>query len=321
MDPLTACLLASFFIMKIFKIMKVDGQYARQGIVPPSRGLVERWLEGRKARGQARADAQVKPYGSWAYFKQRWFAMWEDLGEEHRRQREADRKARDEARERGLPVPKGTSWRDRVLKAWRWRIPLIGDVRVHKVRREPVDDPVPGKLADFMPVPPVVTPPPGGLLIACEDCGQTLTAKGEHPSSSGCPTKPAPVPESTSPLDIPVAEPAAGGPPSTITEGDDMTTTQLSGEVTGIPSAIRYAQQMAEAHASHGGNEGYLTSLANMEVGPGDIAKVQAAMEASANAGAMWQAAADSIDKNNRAVAEAYSTSPDAANKQANTNE
>jgi hypothetical protein len=315
MDPLTACLLASFFIMKIFKIMKVDGQYARQGIVPPSRGLVERWLEGRKARGQAPTDAQVKPYGSWAYFKQRWFAMWEDLGEEHRRQREADRKARDDAREQGLPVPKGTSWRTRVRKSWQWRIPLIGDVQIRKVAREPVDDTAPGKLADFMPHPPAPAstdddPSP----VEPTEHTRPDPAEFAHIAGRRCPNRDC----GCQPWNQP--QPGTTDTVST-TEGDDMTTTQLSGEVTGIPSAIRYAQQMAEAHASHGGNEGYLTSLANMEVGAGDIAKVQAAMEASANAGAMWQAAADSIDKNNRAVAEAYSTSPDAANKQANTNE
>ena len=95
-----------------------------------------------------------------------------------------------------------------------------------------------------------------------------------------------------------------------------MTTTaqpQQSGEVTGTRSAVVYLRAMADAHAAHASNEVFLTSLATMEVGDGDIAKVRAAMAASQNAAAAWADAAESVHSNNAAVREAYSVSPDAS--------
>lgn len=111
------------------------------------------------------------------------------------------------------------------------------------------------------------------------------------------------------------------GPNPTATEGEPMTTTSVSGEVTGTRSAVAYARRMAEAHAQHSGNEGYVTSLQNMEVGSGDIALVQQAMEASQIAAAKWAAAAASIEKNNAALREHYANVPDAASKEANIRE
>lgn len=103
--------------------------------------------------------------------------------------------------------------------------------------------------------------------------------------------------------------------------GNTMTTTQHSGEVIGTRSAVHYAEAMAAAHAEHASNEGFVSSLARMEVGDGDISKVRAAMEKSRMAGAAWKEAADSIDANNARLREAYAQAPDAANKAANTNE
>ena len=114
--------------------------------------------------------------------------------------------------------------------------------------------------------------------------------------------------------------------PATTNEGDTMTTaqptsTQQSGEVTGVRSAIAFANAMADAHQAHASNEGYVGSLANMETGASDIAGAQAAMEASMNAAAMWRKHANDLQQSNSAVAEAYASSPQAANKHAQINE
>jgi len=92
-------------------------------------------------------------------------------------------------------------------------------------------------------------------------------------------------------------------------------------EVTGVKSAIAYAEAVAAAHEAHGSAEQYISSLTTMDVGKVDIAKVQVAQEASRNAAAMWKDAAEALTTSNAAVGEAYMTSPDAANKQAQTNE
>lgn len=106
-------------------------------------------------------------------------------------------------------------------------------------------------------------------------------------------------------------------------QGDTMTqpAPQMSGEVTGTRSAARYAEAVAAAHANHAGAEGYLTSLANMEIGDTRIGQARAAMEASRNAGAMWAQLAADIEKDNANLREQYANSPEAANKQANINE
>lgn len=92
-------------------------------------------------------------------------------------------------------------------------------------------------------------------------------------------------------------------------------------EVTGIRSVIAHLDSVAAAHAAHAGDEGFLGSLSRMEVGGDDQAKVRAAQEASSSAGALWADAAASVRANNMPVNEAYSVSPGAGNKQANTNE
>lgn len=101
-----------------------------------------------------------------------------------------------------------------------------------------------------------------------------------------------------------------------------MTTgTQQSSEVTGIRSAIAVLDSIAKAHAAHSGDEGFLSSLARMEVGTDDQGKVRAAQEASRNAGDLWAQATATIREHNDPVGQAYSTSPGAGNKAANTNE
>lgn len=288
MDPITACLLMSFVIMKMFKVAKVDSQYAKAGMAPPSARLVEKWLDSRKARGLAPADATVKPYGSRDYAKQRWSAIWEDLGDKHREARAAAKKAKAE----GRPVPKGTSWKDRILAAWRWEIP--------------------GRPRPAAPTPPpaaapevTATPPADlGMRIACPDCGQTLTDRDgtwTHPSSSGCPAAPALSGDGAAPdADAGAVEAAEPAPdrmeqPIDPTEGEPMTaptqTPTQSGEVVGLTSAINYAAAVAAAHEAHtaAGGEQYRASLGEAEVGPDTIQSAAAAQEASQIAAAAWR--------------------------------
>jgi hypothetical protein len=99
------------------------------------------------------------------------------------------------------------------------------------------------------------------------------------------------------------------------------TSTDTTSEVTGIRSAIAHLDKVAAAHAAHAGDEGFIGSLNRMEVGDDDQGKVRAAQEQSRNAGALWADAAQSVREHNLPVGEAYSVSPGAGNKQANTNE
>lgn len=102
-------------------------------------------------------------------------------------------------------------------------------------------------------------------------------------------------------------------------EGEDMTATaqQQSGEVTGIPSAINYLEQMAGVHQRHAGNEALTSRLAAFRVGPTDLALVQAAMTASQDAAELYRVAAAAIEKSNAAVRQGYASAPDAADKHA----
>lgn len=98
-------------------------------------------------------------------------------------------------------------------------------------------------------------------------------------------------------------------------------TAQPADEVTGIRSAVARLDAIAGAHASHAGDEGFIGSLVRMEVGADDQQRTRAAQEQSRNAAQMWADAAASVRANNMPVAEAYSASPGAGNKQAQTNE
>ncbi len=94
---------------------------------------------------------------------------------------------------------------------------------------------------------------------------------------------------------------AAAAPASPVrntspTEGDTMTTAQ-SGEVTGLASAINYADAVAAAHAAHsqGGGEQYRASLGEAGVGPETIRSAATAQEASEIAAGAWKAHADKL--------------------------
>ena len=92
-------------------------------------------------------------------------------------------------------------------------------------------------------------------------------------------------------------------------------------EVTGLASAVHYTKGVAAAHESHGSGEAFVGSLRSFEVGDPDIALVQEAQEASRNAAAKWQAAADALHNHNASVREAYQAAPEAGNKQFATSE
>ncbi|MEE3918166.1 hypothetical protein V2I01_04710 [Micromonospora sp. BRA006-A] len=77
--------------------------------------------------------------------------------------------------------------------------------------------------------------------------------------------------------------------------------TMSNAEITGLPTAIAFAQGMASAHraASTAGGEQYVAALRSFEVGDGTIATVATARELSAQAAAAWERAAAEIGKQN----------------------
>lgn len=92
-------------------------------------------------------------------------------------------------------------------------------------------------------------------------------------------------------------------------------------EVTGIRSAVARLEEIAKTHEQIGTGEGFLGSLNRMEVGDEDKQLYRDAQEASRNAGRLWAHAASEVRAHNLPVSQAYSVSPGAGNKQANTNE
>lgn len=359
-------LLLSAAITTGIKVAKVDAEFARKGEMPPTARLVDKWLDSRKAAGKAPASATVKPYGSWAYAKQRWQAMWEDLGDKHREQRAAHKAAVAEAKKNGTPPPKTPSLKDK-LAGWKWSI----DALVRPVGEKPAEPGQPDA-ADTTQIGSSTTPgevPVLPLRWDCHTCGigcggyttendvdsdarmhidkvhggrgQLVDQQIRIPDHADENLRPVPAKkptgegqqmpaqlddsppgEQTKPAE-PATTSSTAGPvgPAASPEGETMTATTLSGEVTGTRSAIAYARAVADAHTQHSGNEGYLTSLATMEVGDGDIGLVRAAMQKSQEAAAAWAAAAQSIEDHNATIREAYANSPDAANKMANINE
>ncbi|GAB7053149.1 hypothetical protein [Catenuloplanes indicus] len=151
----------------------------------------------------------------------------------------------------------------------------------------------------------------GGVAIATD-------AGPRHPERQSPPTPASNV--------IPINRDKSDAQPgvNTATTGGTMTDTasQPTSEITGLVSAVNYATQVAQAHATHGGGEQYIGSLRSFEVGEDVIAKVALAQEASQNAAAAWTGAADAIASTNAAVAEAYrSSGGQAGNKQFATGE
>ncbi len=113
-------------------------------------------------------------------------------------------------------------------------------------------------------------------------------------------------------------DPRGGSP---VTTPATSATTAPASEARGVRTLCNRLDEIGHAHAQVGSGEGFLGSLNDMEVGEGDKQKVADAQEASRNAAAAWANAAATVRRNNMPVQEAYATSPDAANKHANTNE
>ncbi|MEV2236718.1 hypothetical protein [Micromonospora sp. NPDC049891] len=93
-------------------------------------------------------------------------------------------------------------------------------------------------------------------------------------------------------------------------------------EITGLPTAIAFAEGMANAHraASTAGGEQYVAALRGFEVSGEAIGAVERAREQSQAAAAAWTAAAAEMKKQNT-VKEAYQAVPDAGNKKFVTGE
>jgi hypothetical protein len=346
--PLGMCLALAYGVVTLTKIAKVDAQYAKNGQPPASAQLIQRWLDRRAAKGAK--PEKIKPYGSWAYAKQRWLAMWQDLGEKHTEVRNAYKAAVADAKATGRPLPPKPKQGD-YLKGWQWEITPVGEAR--NSVQEPAGTESPGATTQEAGQTPA--PEPHGratfreqakdvkrdVLDEVDDARKAWRAAGAAGKSTA-----------TAAPDDPSraqAEPGHGGFPATCrqcgdaylspfdparnaatycpecsrfepgtTKGDDVSTsTQQSGEVTGIRSAIHYLTAMATAHAQHADNEALVAALSRMRVGPGDIARVQAAMDASAQAAELYAGAADLLARNNAAVAEAYGSHTEAADKQA----
>ncbi|WP_433730945.1 hypothetical protein ACQP2Y_21410 [Actinoplanes sp. CA-051413] len=338
---LGAVLLMSAAVTTGLKIAKVDTEYAKHGKTPPSYALVEKWLDRRKAAGKAPKSAKVAKPGMWSYAWQRWQAMWEDLTEQHNEVRDQYKTAVAGAKANGKPLPPKPTVKE-TLTGWQWQIgqltaplpaaesatpPAAGD-GLGTDQPDPAA-PRPSTSSDDSPMPEV----PRFYPDAPEDIGKTLDERptrdpreqhpGGQPGSTGwrCGACGAAstggfADPRTAAADYGRHVPICPATAATPNEGDPMTQTQ-SGEVTGIPSAVHYMNQVAATHSQHGGNEQILTAMNTMKIGPGDISLVQQAQEASRNAAELWTTAGDTIERHNAGVREGYGSAPDAADKQA----
>lgn len=307
-----------------------DRMYHKQGLPPPSSKLIEAWLDRRKKAGKAPAGAKPAKYGMWRYAWQRWLAMWElqsIQAEQRHQQKVADRKA-GKAPEPKPPL-KGrvaASWQwvvDNIIAprgepgtdAAKADSALGGDPLE---RTETPDGPriacehcgqtlrdTGGHWTHPSSAGCPAAPGEDGDLRACPACGTRYQAPGPEK----CTRCSAPLPA----LDThrpgrpdksvgerlheadnrnPDAYPYGHG--ATTSEGVPMTqpATQQSGEVTGLMSAIAYAEAVAAAHEAHstGGGEHYRASLSAAEVGEQTIQTAAAAQEASEIAGGAWRA-------------------------------
>lgn len=93
-------------------------------------------------------------------------------------------------------------------------------------------------------------------------------------------------------------------------------------EVTGLRTAMAYAEGAAEAHASFstGGAEGYKAAVGRLGFGDGVTSAVAEAQAASATATAKWTAVREAMEPFARGT-EFYRSNPDAPDKQALVNE
>jgi hypothetical protein len=352
---LGAVLLISAAVTTGLKVATVDRELARHGKPPASYGLIQGWLDRRKAAGKAPGGAKVKPYGSWAYAKQRWLAMWEDLGERHQQVRADYKQACADARRDGRPVPKKPTFKQS-LTGWQWTIdepqPEAPDEEVKAKPSDPAStapardvDGRDARRAEADRLTKMIDDAQPGWPTsgACNKCGKTtaLTIFGccepclNTTGTAMCAGCHDPMvrdgdvyrhsPHQSCDAVAPIANrtPAPGNGPVTAphNEGDSMTAAQQSGEVTGIPSAIGFLDAMATVHRQHADNEHLITAMANLGVGAGDLNLTTAAMTKSAEAADLYDTAAKELDATNRGVREGYGSAPDAADKRAHLTE
>ncbi len=304
-----------------------DRMYAKQGLPPPSSRLVEAWLARQNASRAADGRPLVKParYGMWRYFWQRWQAMWElqsMQAEQAHRQRVADRKAGRK------PTPK-PPLKQRLAAPWQWVLDNIVAPREGK-QDAPAEPETSQQPATAQP--PTSGESAPGATWACPGCGLTLTADTEPADlrCAGCVIRaraihnhsdagPDQSPTRSDKPDDPILHEYGNNPTN---RGDKMpeNSTQQSGEVTGLMSAIAYAEAVAAAHEAHstGGGEHYRASLASFEVGPDTINTAGTAQEASEIAGGAWREHAAKLREQ---LAAKEATTAETGNKAFLTNE
>ena len=119
-------LLMAAAVTQGLKVAKVDAELAKQGKAPASYGLVEAWLNRRKAQGKAPADAKPPKYGMWRYAWMRWRALWEDAAETFQDTRDQYKKAKARARANGTPPPPKPTVKE-TLTGWKWQLKNPGE--------------------------------------------------------------------------------------------------------------------------------------------------------------------------------------------------
>jgi len=186
---LGAVLLMSAAITTGLKVATVDRELAKQGKPPASYGLVEKWLEGRKARGKAPASAKVAKPGMWAYAWQRWRALWEGLAADHKARHEQYMADKAKAVAEGTAPPAKPTVKSEKRAIWQW---LLDNALVRPVGEK--KEPQPADKADSVDGPMGLDldlddrPKPDEPVIACDECGVTLPEGAwEHPAGSNCP--------------------------------------------------------------------------------------------------------------------------------------
>ncbi len=187
-------LLLSAAFTTAMRVATVDRELAKQGKPPASYGLVDRWLENRKAKGQAPATAKVAKPGMWRYAWQRWQAMWEDLGDQHREVRDQYKQAKADAKANGQKPPKKPTFKE-TLTGWKW----------HLDQRAPAAEPQASEKDDQATKPAGESPKPGPATA------QTAPAPAGNPVNAAKPpaARPTPQPSPSAPQPTP-PQPANG---------------------------------------------------------------------------------------------------------------
>jgi hypothetical protein len=273
------CLVISAVVT--WRTERVNREYAKQGLTPPGVGLVEKWLDGRKTRGEVPQTAKPARYGMWRFFWQQWQALWQGITEEHAARNEKLRTQRLQAIADGREPPKPPTFKQQMAADRAW---------VQKTIKPPAKAPEPAPSVSSAD-PPTAVPAPASAP--------------PPPSAPPTPSRPEPA--------HPRIDSPGGTMPQPATQSGEVTGIRSA---IAYEKAMAAAHQ---EHAASG--EVLAAALVNMKVGAGDISLVQQAAAASQNAADLFAAAADALVKNNQAVQEAYASHADAADKKFQTAE